>query len=223
MALAFGLAAHQARAQVAGSLRVDSDYRWRGESLSDGRPALRLQLGWDGSAGAFAGLSAGTARLGSEHGGWQITGHAGYAHRGVGKRPGWEVGLLATHFSTEPQAGYGEVFAGLLGSGWSVRLYASPNYYGRGAPTSYVEFDTAWTVAPGWRILFHAGAQTWLDGAPTGMPRTRADVLSGLSWTLRDAQFQLAWNSRSGHALYPYGTMRDASHSAWVLSASYAF
>jgi uncharacterized protein (TIGR02001 family) len=221
--LALALAAQAAQAQVAAGARIDSDYRWRGESLSDGRPSLRAQLDWDGSAGAFAGLSAGTARLSHEGGGWQLTAHAGYARQGTSHRLGWEVGLLATRFSAEPDAGYGEVFAGLLASGWSVRLHASPDYYGRGTPAGYVEVDAAWTLAPGWRALAHAGALGWLGSAPAGLPRTRADGRLGLSRTLGDAQLQLAWDTRSGRGLYPYGTMREAPRSAWVLSLGYAF
>lgn len=223
MVLVLGLAGHQARAQLASSLHIDSDYRWRGESLSDGRPSLRLQLGWDGKAGTYAGLTAGTVRLSPKRRGWQLTGHAGYARRGVGNRPGWEIGAQASHFSAEPYTDYGELFAGLLGSGWSVRLYLSPDYCGRGTPASYVEYDTAWIVAPGWRVLLHAGALTWLGSAPAGLPRTRADVRLGLSWSVSDAELQLSWDTRSGRALYPYTKPREAPRSAWLLGLSYAF
>jgi hypothetical protein len=130
---------------------------------------------------------------------------------------------VTTRFSAEPSASYGEFFAGLLGSGWSVRLYASPDYYGCGTPSSYVEYDAARTLAPGWRGLLHASALTWLGNAPAGLPPTCAGLRLRLSWTPGDAQLQLAWDTRSGRSLYPYGTMHEAAHSAWVLSLGYAF
>jgi uncharacterized protein (TIGR02001 family) len=221
-ALGLGLAA-PARAQTAASLRLESDYRVRGESLSDGRPAAHLSLGWDAPGGAFAGLTAGTVRLGSRDHGTQLTAYAGHAWRGDGARPGWEIGALATHFSAAGEADYAELFAGLLGPGWNLRLYLSPDYYGRGSASAYLEFETAAPLAPGWRALLHAGALGWLGEAPAGLPRTRADLRLGVARTWAGTELQLAWTLRSGPALYPYDTPRPALHGAWVLAWSVAF
>jgi hypothetical protein len=133
------------------------------------------------------------------------------------------MGALATHFSAEAEADYAELFAGLLGPGWNLRLYLSPNYYGRGSASAYLEFETAASLAPGWRALLHAGTQAWLGEAPAGLPRARADLRLGLVYTWAGTELQLARTQRSGPALYPYGTQRAAPHGAWVLVWSVPF
>jgi hypothetical protein len=212
-----------AQAQIAGSLRVDSDYRWRGESLSDGRPALRLGLAWDDAQGSFAGLTVGTARLSPYRSGWQLAGHAGIARRGSGGAPGWELGALATRFTAVPRAAYGEIFAGLLGEGWSLRLYSSPNYYGTGTPSAYLELESAWAPAPGWRTVLHAGMLTWLGTVPRELHRTRTDLRLQVNRALGDAELQIAWTTLSGQALYPYGEGSERRRSAWVAGLQYGF
>ena len=47
-----------AQAQLGASVAADSDYRFRGVSLSDSRPGLRLTLNYDAPAGWYAGASA---------------------------------------------------------------------------------------------------------------------------------------------------------------------
>ena len=45
-------------AQVGAGVSLESDYRFRGPSLSDRRPVLSLNLSYDHSSGAYAGASA---------------------------------------------------------------------------------------------------------------------------------------------------------------------
>jgi hypothetical protein len=44
-----------------------------------------------------------------------------------------------------------------------------------------------------------------------------------LSRALGDAEQQLAWTTRSGRALCPYGEADDGPRGAWVLGLQYAF
>jgi uncharacterized protein (TIGR02001 family) len=213
-----------ALAQLSGSVRIDSDYRWRGESLSDERPAPRLNLGWDGEAGGFAGLSLGRVRLIHGLSTWHVMAHAGYVRRGEEGRPGWELGVVGSHFPSTSVADYGELFAGLVGEQGTLRLRVSPNYFGLRVGTAYVEYDTARELAPGWRGQLHLGALKWLGHGPLGVPDGRVDLRLGVSRVLGDgAELQLAWNTQSGRALYPILAPREPAHSAWTLSLSYAF
>lgn len=213
-----------AQAQVSGSVRIDSDYRWRGESLSDERPAPRLSLGWDGESGAFAGLSLGRVRLIHGLGTWHVMAHAGYVRRGEGRWPGWELGAVRSHFPSTSVADHHEVFAGLVGQGWTLRLRASPNYFGLRVGTAYVEFDTAAELAHGWRGQLHLGALKWLGDGPLGVPDGRLDLRLGVSRALGDsAELQLGWTTHSGRSLYPLLAPREPARSAWTLSLLYAF
>ena len=63
LALWLLLCAGACRAQVAGSVGVVSDYRYRGMSLSDGRPAVQLSIDRDFAAGTYAGLMLSSVRL----------------------------------------------------------------------------------------------------------------------------------------------------------------
>ena len=44
-------------AQTTVSAAIESDYRFRGISLSDGKPDVRFNIGYDHKSGAYAGLS----------------------------------------------------------------------------------------------------------------------------------------------------------------------
>ena len=70
-----------ARAQVAASAAIESDFRFRGFSLTDGHPAGTLQLSYDHSSGFYAnGAASAVARDGGvDFLGYQV--NAGFAQR----------------------------------------------------------------------------------------------------------------------------------------------
>src|SRR5690348_2212837 len=57
------LCAPLAFAGVSGSVALTSDYRFRGITLSDGLPALQLDVDWSAPQGWYAGAFASSARL----------------------------------------------------------------------------------------------------------------------------------------------------------------
>src|SRR5205085_9630529 len=67
-----------ATAQVAGSIGLDSDYRLRGYSLTNDRPAALLQVTYDNSSGLYLSLS-GLTEVGSDTRFLGLIGSAGYA------------------------------------------------------------------------------------------------------------------------------------------------
>ena len=211
-----------AQAQFAASAGVDSEYRFRGVSLSDGRPGLRLSLSYDHPGGAYAGTSATEAELARGQRYTQLLGYAGFVTR-TEQGCSWEFGLSASHFGGDSSYDYAEVFAGLLTERWSLRVYYAPDYFGRGQATAYAELDGHLALAPPWRLFGHAGALAVVGGVVDRDTRTtRTDLRAGLGLTVASFDVQLAWVGASRGGPYPadYGGMR---RTGWVLSASASF
>jgi uncharacterized protein (TIGR02001 family) len=227
-----------ARAQVGGSATLDSDYRFRGVSLSDSRPSLRLTLNVDGAAGWYAGASATRVSLVRDQHYEQLLGYAGFV-TSTGPGPQFEFGASASHFTGDSsQAGdgrydYVEPYVGVLGERWSARVYYAPNYFGRHVQTAYAELDAHTLLTEQWRLFGHAGAIASLSGTQGGTQsgtqsgtqesarRTRADIRVGTGLALHDWDLQIAWVAaqRGG----PYPVVFSGHRSAWVAGVSYAF
>ena len=210
-----------ASAQLSGSIAVQSDYRFRGVSLSDGKPDARASIGYDGASGVYGGASLTTVELEPIQRRPQWLAYVGIV------RPGlfglnWEVGVTTTHFDGDSRYDYSELFGGVIGERWSVRLYASPNYFGMRERSTYAEFNGSVPLAESTRAFGHAGVLTrWEHALPAGAQRTRWDASVGLGIAVRAVDLQLAWHAVGRGDLYaaPY----EQDHGRWVLSAIYAF
>ena len=55
-----------AGAQLTGTVSVVSDYRFRGVSLSQQKPAVQASIGYDDPSGWYGGVFASTAKLAGE-------------------------------------------------------------------------------------------------------------------------------------------------------------
>ena len=216
------LAPAAAHSQVGGSVVAETDYRFRGVSLSSQRPDLRLTLAYDHPGGAYAtyaGLSATTVEFEPEGRRASLLGYAGFTGSvgpaGHGWR--WDAGLTYTRTAGESRYDYGEVHAGLLGEHASLRLYLSPDYFGSGAATAYLELDAGWLLAPPWRLFAHLGSLQRLDG---GEGR-RIDTRLGAGLRAGELELQLAWVSNWRDGLYPVAY--EQRRSTLVFSASVAF
>ena len=94
------LVATAARAQASASVALVSDDRYRGVSLSDGRPVLQFGAGYDADDGGYAGGFLSGARLdGRDAARWQL--YAGRARR-FGDGASWDVGAQYTGFPGAP-------------------------------------------------------------------------------------------------------------------------
>lgn len=185
-----------ARADVGGTLTAQTDARERGVSYSDNRPSAQLGLAWDGDAGWYAGAQLGHARFTQRQG----AALQAYAGRVVTLAPGLdgEAGLTARFYENVAHYDYQEAYVGLLGSGWTLRAYASPDYYGIHQRSLYLALGTRWPLGNGMAAVTHLG---WLrgwggQGSAYGDARRawRADVQLGLSWQLGGStEVQLAW------------------------------
>lgn len=218
LAAALLLPADEALADAGGSLGIDSDYRFRGVSLSDGQAAPHLHLAYDAQSGGFAGAYLSPVTLYRYSRGLQGLAYVGFAWRDAAGNS-WEAGVLRAGFNRASRYGYGEAFTGMSSRRWSGRLYYSPDYFGRGVRTAYAELDgTLFEQAP-WSVFGHLGALRQLAGTESG---AQFDTRLGLRFVRPPWQLQLARVARNRAAtLYPVDDSDE--RGAWVASLSWTF
>ena len=156
-----------AQAQVSGGLSLTSDYRVRGISFSNRRPALSVSLADDFSNGIYAGATAivqdvteaDIRMLGDVE-------YLGYARR-LSNGVTWEAGLDRQHYDSygvvRLRLSYADAYFGLSKGAFSTRLYYSPNYNGDGHSMAYLETNASIRPADAWRVAAHVGVQQALN------------------------------------------------------------
>ena len=211
-----------ARAQFGATVSVESDYRFRGVSLSESKPAWRLTVNHDFMSGAYAGASATSVELARGDRYSQFVGYAGYATRPVDGRS-LEFGASYSHFTGNSSYDYLEAYAGVLAQRWSLRVHYAPDYFGRGVQTAYVDANAHWPLNEHVRLFGHTGALVPLAGHAVWPDdkRTRFDLRLGLGVAADSFDVQLAWveASRGG----PYPAVYASRRSTWQLSALLSF
>ncbi|MFC5500085.1 TorF family putative porin [Caenimonas terrae] len=212
-----------ARAQLGGSISVDSDYRFRGVSLSGAKPTVRLSANIDAASGWYGGGSATQARLARGERYLQSLGYAGHVTPLAAGRS-FDVGASYSHFAGERRFDFAEAYAGLQGERWSLRLNYSPDYFGQHTQTAYLDASVDEQLGDVARLFGHVGLLLPLAGTEpgnAGTRRARVDLRAGAGWRLRDIDLQVAWTvaSRGG----PVPAAYDGRRSALVFSASYSF
>jgi uncharacterized protein (TIGR02001 family) len=215
------LASSVTRAQVGGSVALESDYRFRGVSLSGENPTGHLSLTYDHPSGWYAGASLAGAEVAPGPLRAALTAYAGFVRR-TGPTGAWELGATVNRFSGTSGYDYGEVFAGFIAERWSARVYFSPDYFGRGVQTAYGELNGALPLTRDLRTFAHLGVLARLSGnSVDGFDHARYDARVGLGLRVADFDVQLAWVDTSQSARY-VGTYQQR-RSTVVLSASHDF
>lgn len=215
------LLAGVARAQVGGSIVVESDYRFRGVSLSSENPTAHLNLNYDHPRGWYAGASLAGVEFEPGPRRAAITAYGGWARR-QGKGQAWEAGAIWNQFPDAAVYNYAELYAGFIAERWSARVYLSPDYFGRGVRTLYAEFNGAHSLTSDLRSFAHLGALVPLAvDTARGVAQTRYDARVGLGLRMDAFDLRLAWVG-SSQAL-PYVGAYEQRRSTVVLSASYDF
>jgi hypothetical protein len=164
-----------ATAQTGALISIYSDERFRGYSLSDGRPAAILDLSYDADDGLYGALSGSiVATRGEGLKPLSATINAGYARR---LRPGLtgEVGIIHSRYSRYSGLAtgrtYTELYAGISGKFVGSRLSISPDYIGKahaivhGEVNGHVDLTTALLVDGAVGILLPIGAHSYKTGA----------------------------------------------------------
>lgn len=214
-----------AAAQVSGAASFISDYRFRGASLSDGRPEPQIHLAYDDPTGWYAGAFASGVALKDEqnNSNVQLMGYGGYSGRWRSELT-WEIGALKSFFLQTATYNYAEIFAGLASDNIKGRVYVSPDYFGKHATTLYAELNGTYPLKQSLRLLGHIG---WLQifQKPEGFasnPTRQFDFSIGVGTALADWNFQIEWSAghKNDEASQFYGS---GNPRAWILTASYAF
>ncbi len=214
------------RAQIGASLSLDSDYRFRGVSLSQGQPTLSLDIAYDHPSGAYAGASAIAVR--TTHSGAQLLGYTGYAGYAVRTPFGlaWDMGVSNTtvteYVRHRYSYNYSELYVGVVTDNISAHVYYSPSYHGEDMGAVYADLDGAFKPVKHWRVFGHVGALSSLGGhGEQAGRRERYDLRAGVATEFEHGELRLAWTLASPQSPYPAERIRD--RGAVVLGATYFF
>lgn len=151
-------------AQVAVEVGVQSDYRYRGYSLTDRYPVATVTVSYDDPSGAYVGGNlVGTFDDGKPEL-VALQGTVGYASR-VSSELSIDAGVSRTEYGSYvlgQDVHYTELYLGLASRNVTARVRYSPDYYRNDWETLYVELDGGLEVAPDWFVSAHAGQLTYL-------------------------------------------------------------
>ena len=194
------LSSGAARAQAGGSIVVESDYRFRGVSLSGEDPTVHLTLSYDHPSGWYTGASLAGVELDRGSRRPAVTAYFGFARRN-GARGTWEAGAILNRFVGATTYDYGEVFAGFIAE--------------RGPRGSTSRRTTSAGRAHDVRGIQRRGAaharaaDLRAPGCPRtsggrrgpGIGQTRYDARIGLGLRIADVDVRLAWVGTSQRGL----------------------
>jgi uncharacterized protein (TIGR02001 family) len=202
--------ASPAAAQVGSSVSIFSDDRFRGYSLSEGRPVAILDLSYDapnGLYGAISGSVVATRHDGLQPLGFQLNG--GYAKR-LSSGFTLDGGLVHSNYSAYSSRrtgrSYTEAYFGVAGKLLSSRIYVSPDYLKPGTWTIYGELDASLPVAKKLHLTGHIGMLAPLDRRGGGeIYRRELDWRLAVARDFGPVTVNVAWTGlRHGHDLYQY-------------------
>jgi len=147
-----------AAAQLTGNVALLSDYRFRGESLTEGRPALQASLNYDHSSGLFAGGLVSNVRIDPDVIGLGAQIYGGYAHQ-FGDHLTAEAGVV-TYVFPQPASGptynYTEAFIGASYDKVTSRVYYTNSYFG-GSSGTYIEVNANHAITDHISVVGHLG------------------------------------------------------------------
>jgi uncharacterized protein (TIGR02001 family) len=218
------LVAGNVSAQLSGTATLVSNYRLRGISLSENKPAAQLGIAFDAADGWYAGAFASTVEFAiSPSRELQAVPFVGYAWRAA-DGTSWEAGADYSVFSGKARNyDYPEVYFGVASEGLSGRLYYSPHYFGQNSGAIYVEANATRAMLDRVRLVAHAGA-LWSTGGSNnyGWPDHLVDGRVGVAVDVDRFNVQLSWVATSSTAA-AYGTTGVRNRNGPVLTLSLLF
>ena len=223
LAAASILRASPATAQPSAAVSLFSDYRFRGYSLSDGRPVGILDLSYDATNGLYGAVSG--SLVASRGEGLKPLGlivNGGYATR-LSSRFALDLGVTHSSYSKysdrAASLSYTEVYAGISGKLLSARLNVSPDYVKGGS--AYGEVNGNWRLANNLSLTGHVGVIVPFRRIQPGYRYSEDfDWKLGLARQLGPVSLQAAWSAvRPGRGGY-----RDRKHKrdALILGLTYS-
>lgn len=219
--------ARPAHAEIGVGMTVLSDYRFRGYSLSQGRPVTSLNLSYDDARGVYVNgeLSAvATKDDGIELLG--VTGNAGYARK-LSFGPTFDIGVIRSrytrHLGYRNGADYTEIYAGLIARHISAHLHYSPGYFRDGVSTIYADMNAVARPLPDWRINGHYGLLTQIGGSrPPTVDRIHHDWRLSVARETGALDLQIALTGGAPGKQFYRGRFHSRKAVA-VFSATYLF
>lgn len=190
-------AAAQAAAQVSGGVSALSDYRFRGISLSDRRPALQGWLSYDHPSGLYAGALLSTVHIYAASS--EVAGdvYGGYAYA-MSPRASLDAAVARYFYPISRVLGsydFTELSVGATLDRVRTRLYISDDYFGRGNRSVYAEVEAVLALADKISLTGHIG-ELWRGGdapeRPTGPPRFQVDGKVGVVWDVAGFALELS-------------------------------
>ena len=224
VALCFLFVSSGSLAEVSGSASLLSDYRYRGVSLSDHRPAAQVALAYDDASGWYGGAFASTVRLGyPTNRELQFISFAGFARR-TPSGLSWEAGANYSMITGERSYGYVEAYVGLASEKASARLYYAPRYYGSESGVIYGEVNVSHELQDGLRLIAHGAVarNNIRDTYGARVDRHVFDASLGMVVDFDQFSAQLSWVGRSS-ANTPYAptTVRNKNGVVFMLTRSF--
>lgn len=213
--LTFSATAH---AEIGASLTLQSDDRFRGSSISGGRPAATANLSYDDVAGPYLGASVTLAAAHDRAARFSsTTQYAGYALRlssGVALDAGIVNRIYSRRFDVEYDHRFSELYLGLVGRRGAARLSFAPM---SGGNTIYAEGDTTLIDRTRWSLGAHLGLlfphyRGW-----------RTDPPAQLDWRLMLATHLGRFAVAAGYLGAAHRREGPHDHDGAVLSATWNF
>lgn len=225
LVLVVGCQAVPASAEIGATASLFTDDRFRGYSLSDGRPVGILDVAYEDSSGFYADVSGTAAfKRDGRPAPLQVQLTGGYAKL-LPSGATVDLGITGStysQYSSGPRGtSYTEVYAGISRGGFSTRLFLSPHYSERGLWTAYGEINGSISPADKWSIDGHVGVLRPLK-APAGPERYRTayDWRIGVTRELGRVSLHAAWSEGArGRNYYNSRYSRGAVviGASWVL------
>ena len=213
-----------ARAQVAGTIGIESDYRLRGHSLSGGYPVVTADLSYDDRSGVYLGATVIGVASDERPGLLGVQGNIGYARR-LSPDLTIDVGLLrstyTSSYSGERPAHYTEVYVGLTRHWLASHVYFSPDYFESGNAVLYGEIEAVAEPLPNLQLSAHLGGLTYLRAPQTWRRRDQYDWRLGVSRQSRVIEVHVAL-SGGGPGPEHYGG-EPRRRTALVVGVSHSF
>jgi hypothetical protein len=189
-----------AAARVGATASLFSDSRFRGFSLSDGRPIAALDVSYDNSDGFYA--SSSTSVIVSRDHPFQLLGsqinggHAWNVKSGMSLDAGVIHSTYSRYAGLQRSSSYTEFYAGLVGRTISSRISISPDYFGTGW-TVHGEANGRAELSGNFAAVANVGMLIPLESGAGGYhPRVVYDARLGIDRRLRSVTLHAAVTSR---------------------------
>jgi len=178
-----------ALSQPSVSLGVETDRRYRGRSISDGRPVVTIAASQDVTNGVYAGVSGSATLTGKDRAGFLAAQYFLGIAKNLNNEISVDVGISGYHYtrrsSLNRDADYFEAYAGLTRGRVSGYLRYSSDHLGTGTPVFYLDVNANAEVAPNWTVVGHVGVLAQSVGGPPriGGRRVRYDTRIAITRT----------------------------------------